>query len=86
MMVWDDRSSMSIIGSSLVPMLAKGLMKTHDEVTRAWFAANAPDVQCQLVGRSGDAGQSLLEGQTAASFFSHHQVRASALCLTTRAC
>lgn len=72
MLVWDDRSSMSIPGLS---MLSKGFMNTHDEVTRAWFSKNAPRVKCQLVGRSGDEGNSIVEGQTAASFFSHHQVR-----------
>ena len=71
MLVWDDRSSVAIPGLS---MLSKGMMNTHDEVTRSWFSTNAPRVKCQLVGRSGDTGQSFVEGQAAASFFSHHQV------------
>jgi hypothetical protein len=71
MMVWDDRSSLSI---PVLSMLAKGVMNTHDEFMRKWFAQNAPNVTCQLVGRTGGEGNSLLEGQAAASFFSHHQV------------
>lgn len=77
MMVWDDRSSMSIPGLS---MFSKGFMNTHDEVTRKWFAQNAPNVKLALVGRTGDEGNSLLEGQAASTFFSHHQASSLGAC------
>jgi hypothetical protein len=76
MLIWDDRSSLGINVPWLKSMSTAGVMKTFDEETRQWFAANAPAVECELVGRSGGEGNSILEGQTAATCFSHHQVRA----------
>lgn len=69
LLVWDDRSSVTLPGM----YIQHGVMGTHDEVTRKFFAGTA--VQCQLVGRTGSAkaGNSLLEAQTAATCFSHHQ-------------
>jgi hypothetical protein len=69
MMVWDDRSSVGWAGAI---GLSAGVMGTHDEVTRTYF--NATPVECVLVGRTGGDSNSVIEGQTAASCFTHHQV------------
>lgn len=76
MQIWDDKSSLNLPGplsglSMVLGGVPKGMMGTHDEVTRAYFAGS--DVRCALVQRSGGKGNRLTDGTVAGAFFSHHQ-------------
>lgn len=76
MQIWDDKSSLNLpapIGglASLLGGSREGMMETHDEVTRSYFAGT--DVHCEMLQRSGGKGNRLTEGTVAAAFFSHHQ-------------
>lgn len=71
MMVWDDRTSVSVLGRDFM-----GFMETFDEQCRQWFKDNAPKVKCEIVTRQGHSALSMVESTTAATCFSHHQARA----------
>lgn len=81
LLVWDDRTSTNLFGG----YLSAGVMNTFDEAVRKYFKDSA-NIHCRLVGRSGGAGNSVLEGQTAASCFSHHQVLRHDVELENMAC
>eukprot|EP00892_Ulva_mutabilis_P001866 jgi/Ulvmu1/11680/UM008_0090.1 len=76
LLIWDDKSSLNLpapLGglASLLGGSREGMMETHDEVTRSYFAGS--DVRCELLQRSGGKGNRLADGTVAAAFFSHHQ-------------
>ncbi|XP_058074447.1 phospholipase D alpha 1-like isoform X4 [Magnolia sinica] len=64
MLVWDDRTS--------VPLLKEdGLMVTHDEETRNYFAGT--EVHCVLCPRNPDDGGSIIQDLEISTMFTHHQ-------------
>lgn len=76
MQIWDDKSSLNLPQpldglATLLGGSREGMMETHDEVTRTYFAGS--DVHCELLQRSGGKGNRLADGTVAAAFFSHHQ-------------
>jgi hypothetical protein len=81
MMVWDDRTSLSVFDAAFM-----GFMATYDEQCRKWFEGNAPKVKCKVVNRVGHPSLSALESATAATCFSHHQVRTPQPRLAERRC
>ncbi|CAH9127347.1 unnamed protein product [Cuscuta epithymum] len=74
LLVWDDRTSSEYIHRV-------GVMATHDEDTRKFFANTA--VECVLCPRNADAGSELLqdiEATTRTTLFTHHQKTVIADC------
>lgn len=64
MLVWDDRTS--------VPEFKKdGLMATHDQNTRQYFAGT--NVHCVLCPRNPDNKRSIVQGFEVSTMFTHHQ-------------
>ncbi|KAH7287656.1 hypothetical protein KP509_32G068000 [Ceratopteris richardii] len=66
LLVWDDRTSISVLG-----MKTPGIMHTHDENTEDYFKGT--NVQCVLCPRNPDDGASLVEGIQTKLMFTHHQ-------------
>lgn len=66
MLVWDDKSSLNsnIMGGS-------GMMATHDEDTRKFFANTG--VHCKICKRNGSNDDSFLQRFTTGNMFTHHQ-------------
>ncbi|KAM7258465.1 hypothetical protein ACFE04_014206 [Oxalis oulophora] len=64
MLVWDDRTSVPILGKD-------GLMGTHDEETEHFF--DGSDVHCVLCPRNPDDGGSFVQDLQIATMFTHHQ-------------
>ncbi|KAG8388278.1 hypothetical protein BUALT_Bualt02G0109000 [Buddleja alternifolia] len=64
MLVWDDRTSSSLLKKD-------GLMATHDEETEKYFEDT--DVHCVLCPREPDDGGSFVQDLQIATMFTHHQ-------------
>ncbi|KAK9907703.1 hypothetical protein WJX75_008493 [Coccomyxa subellipsoidea] len=65
MLVWDDQTSLNS------PLLRQGMMATHDEDTRMFFADSK--VECALVAREGGTVDSVTQKVTKGNMFTHHQ-------------
>ncbi|KAH7287651.1 hypothetical protein KP509_32G067700 [Ceratopteris richardii] len=66
LLVWDDRTSISVLG-----MRTPGVMQTHDENTQDFFKGT--NVQCVLCPRNPDDGASFVQGIQTRLMFTHHQ-------------
>ncbi|XP_020242137.1 phospholipase D alpha 1-like [Asparagus officinalis] len=66
MLVWDDRTSVS-----LGPLKRDGLMATHDEDTAGYFRGSK--VHCVLCPRNPDMGESYVQSLEVGTMFTHHQ-------------
>lgn len=66
MLVWDDRTSVSI-----GQLKKDGLMATHDQDTAEYFRGS--DVQCVLCPRNPDVGESYVQDLEVSTMFTHHQ-------------
>ncbi|NP_001275827.1 phospholipase D alpha [Citrus sinensis] len=64
MLVWDDRTSVSLLKKD-------GLMATHDEETEKFFQGT--DVHCILCPRNPDDGGSFIQDIQISAMFTHHQ-------------
>lgn len=64
MLVWDDRTSVSILKTD-------GLMVTHDEESEQYFRNT--EVHCVLCPRNPDDGASLIQNIAIGTMFTHHQ-------------
>ncbi|RDX91849.1 Phospholipase D alpha 1, partial [Mucuna pruriens] len=64
MLVWDDRTSVSLLKKD-------GLMATHDEETAQFF--NDTEVHCVLCPRNPDDGGSIVQDLQISTMFTHHQ-------------
>ncbi|EFJ35104.1 hypothetical protein SELMODRAFT_165923 [Selaginella moellendorffii] len=64
MLVWDDRTSMSVVKM-------EGLMATHDQETLNFFYGSK--VKCLLCPRTPDSGLSYVKGFQIGTMFTHHQ-------------
>ncbi|KAL3618353.1 Phospholipase D [Castilleja foliolosa] len=64
MLVWDDRTSVSLLKKD-------GLMATHDEETEQYFQGT--DVHCVLCPRNPDGGMSFVQNLQISTMFTHHQ-------------
>lgn len=63
-MVWQDRTSVSLLGNA-------GLMKTHDEATRSFFEGSK--VKCYLCPRNADPSLTAVQHVEVNAEFTHHQ-------------
>lgn len=64
MLVWDDRTSVSLLKKD-------GLMATHDEETEKFFQDT--EVHCVLCPRNPDDGGSVIQDMQISTMFTHHQ-------------
>ncbi|XP_072982469.1 phospholipase D alpha 1 [Typha latifolia] len=64
MLVWDDRTSVSLLKKD-------GLMATHDQETEIYFRGT--DVHCVLCPRNPDDGGSIVQDLQISTMFTHHQ-------------
>mgnify|MGYP000509392329 CR=1 FL=1 len=71
MLVWDDRTSISLRLPSIDCAITTGVMHTHDEDTEAYFKGSK--VHCVLCPRNPDGGASIAQGIEIGLIFTHHQ-------------
>ncbi|EFJ30966.1 hypothetical protein SELMODRAFT_231070 [Selaginella moellendorffii] len=64
LLVWDDRTSLSVVKT-------EGVMNTHDEETFNYFKNTK--VKCRLCPRNPDSGLSIVQGFQIGAMFTHHQ-------------
>eukprot|EP00897_Mesotaenium_endlicherianum_P009629 jgi/Mesen1/8695/ME000052S08121 len=65
LLVWDDKTSQNS------PFLQKGIMKTYDQDTLAYFKSSK--VECVLCPRIPDKSLSFFQGLQIGTLFTHHQ-------------
>jgi phospholipase D1/2 len=63
-MPWQDKTSVAFLGNA-------GIMKTHDEETRAFF--HGTNVRCFLCPRDAEAALTLVQSIEISTEFTHHQ-------------